>query len=135
LPEITYLTPEQLVEINRKVLQEIKVKRADSHRVANRRKLDALVGEVRDLDGGLYEKASCLIMGLVGLKKGHAFDSGNRRTAYVAAKLFLEANGKGMGDDFEASVLTGIREGFYAAEEVVEWLKGNGIREFRRYPR
>jgi death-on-curing family protein len=125
-----YLNAEQLAEVNRRVLKEVKVKRADSHRVANREKLESIVEEVRATDGDLLEKATCL---LVGLTKKHAFDSGNRRTAYTATKLFLEANGQVMKADPDPRVLTGIREGFYRTEEVIEWLKGNGIREFERH--
>ena len=67
---------------------------------------------------------------LIQLTKAHAFDSGNRRTAYAAAKLFLEANGKQLNIKVEPTVLKGNREGFYETHEVVEWLKGNGIRAF-----
>jgi death-on-curing protein len=130
LTRIEYLSTEQLVEINERVLKDIKVKRADSHRVANRKKLDSIVDEVRALDGDVYEKATSL---LVGLTKKHAFDSGNRRTAYAATEIFLEANGEALRAEPKPTVLTGIREGFYRTEEVVEWLKGNGIKEFRRY--
>ncbi len=125
-----YLTAEQLAEINRRVLKEVKVKRADSHRLANRAKLESIVGEVRALEGDVFEKATCL---LVGLTKKHVFDSGNRRTAYTATKLFLEANGEELKADPDPRVLTGIREGFYRREEVVGWLKGNGIWEFKRH--
>jgi len=118
------------VEINNRVLKETRARKADSHRVASRTKLDAIIGEVRALDGDAFAKAACL---LIGLTKWHAFDSGNRRTAYAAAKLFLEANGKTMEVEHDPRVLTGVREGFYSTEEVVEWLKGNGIREFRRH--
>jgi prophage maintenance system killer protein len=69
---------------------------------------------------------------LIQLTKAHAFDSGNRRTAYAATKLFLEANGKTLDIEVEPRVLTGIREGFYQTREVVEWLKGHGIRAFVR---
>jgi death on curing protein len=91
-----YLNAEQLAEVNRRVLKEVKVKRADSHRVANRKKLESIVEEVRAMDADVFEKATCL---LVGLTKKHAFDSGNRRTAYTATKLFLEANGEAMKAD------------------------------------
>ena len=128
MTRIEYLSTEQLVEINKRVLKNIRVKRADSHRVANRKKLDSVVDEVRALDGGAYEKAACL---LIGLTKKHDFDSGNRRTAYAATELFLEANDETLKAEPDPTVLTGIREGFYRTEEVVEWLKGNGIQEFR----
>ena len=123
-----YLTAEQLAEINRRVLREVKVKRADSHHVANRAKLDSIVEEVRALDGDVFDKATCL---LVCLTKKHVFDSGNRRTAYTATKLFLEANGEALKVDPDPRVLTGIREGFYRTDEVVEWLKGMASRSSR----
>ena len=66
------------------------------------------------------------------LTKGHAFDSGNRRTACATAKLFLGAKGKKPDIEVEPKVLTGIREGFHETREVVEWLKGNGIKAFIR---
>jgi hypothetical protein len=47
-------------------------------------------------------------------------------------KLFLEANGGVLKVDPDLRVLTGIREGFYRTEEVVEWLKENGIKDFKR---
>jgi len=97
------------------VLKEVKVKRADSHRVANREKLESIVEEVRAMDGDVFEKATCL---LVGLTKNHAFDSGNRRTVYTATKLFLGANGEAMKTDPDPRVLTRIREGFIARRKL-----------------
>jgi death-on-curing family protein len=126
---IEFLSAAQLAEINMRVLKEIKVKKADSHKLANRKKLDAIVEGVITADGGIFEKAACL---LVELTRQHVFASGNRRTAYAAAKIFLEANGEAMKAETDPRVLTGIREGFYRSEEIVEWLKGNGIRDFSR---
>ena len=91
LTRIEYLSTEQLVEINKRVLKDIKVKRADSHRVANRKKLDSVVEEVRALDGGAYEKAACL---LDRPDEEARLRQRNRRTAYAATELFLEANGE-----------------------------------------
>ena len=126
---VRYLTVDEIIEVNQKVLKEIRVKRADSHRVASHSKLEDVVSRVQDEKGDVYRKAAAL---LIQLTKAHAFDSGNRRTAYAAAKLFLEANGKELNISVEPKVLTGIREGFYETQEVVEWLKGNGIRAFIR---
>lgn len=129
MAEIRYLTKEQLVEINKRVLKENRVKRADSPRVASRSRLDYIIKETQQLEGDQYEKAACL---LIGITRGHAFDSGNRRTAYAAAKVFLEANGLKLEVEPEARILMGVREGFYKTAEIVEWLKGNAIRDFRR---
>jgi death on curing protein len=129
LPDSKYLTLDEIIEVNRKVLNEIRVKGADSHRVASRQKIQDVLGKVQAEEGDTYWKAAVL---LVQLTKAHAFDSGNRRTAYAATKLFLEANGKELDIEVEPRVLTGIREGFYQTKEVVGWLKGHGIRAFVR---
>lgn len=129
MPEARYLTVDEVIEVNQNVLKEIRVKRADSHRVASRNKLQDVIKSVQEDDGDIYSKAATL---LIQLTRAHAFDSGNRRTAYAAAKLFLEANGKELSIEVEPKVLTGIREGFYETREVVEWLKGNGVRAFVR---
>jgi len=130
LPEqVRYLTAEEIIEINKRVLSEIKVKRADSHRVASRKKIEDALAEVLEQEGDVYWKAATLLVGLI---KAHAFDSGNRRTAYAATKVFLEANGKKLDIDVQPKVLAGIREGFYQTRELMEWLKGRGIRAFVR---
>jgi death-on-curing family protein len=126
---VRYLTVNEMIEVNQKVLIEIRVKKADSHRVASHTKLEDVISSVQGAKGDVYRKAAALLIQLI---KAHAFDSGNRRTAYAAAKLFLEANGKELNIKVEPNVLTGIREGFYETHEVVEWLKGNGIRAFVR---
>jgi death-on-curing family protein len=129
MSETRYLTADEVVDINKSVLKEIRVKKADSHRVASGQKIEDALAKVQSEEGDTYWKAAVL---LIQLTKAHAFDSGNRRTAYAAAKLFLEANGKTLDIGVEPGVLTGIREGFYQTQEVVEWLKGHGIRSFVR---
>ena len=105
------------------------MKKADSHRVASLVKIEEVLKNVQAGGGDVYRRAALL---LIQLTKAHAFDSGNRRTAYAATKLFLEANGKALDIQVEPRVLTGIREGFYSTNEVIEWLKGNGIKAFVR---
>lgn len=92
--EPEYLTVEEIIEINKKVLFEIRVKKGDTHRVANRSKIENVLSEVEESEGDTFRKAAIL---LIGLTKAHAFDSGNRRTAYAAAQLFLKANGESVG--------------------------------------
>ena len=129
MSETRYLTVDEVVAVNKGVLKEIRVKKADSHRVASRQKIEDALKKVQAEEGDTFQKAAVL---LIELTKAHAFDSGNRRTAYAAAKLFLEANGEGLNIEVEPKVLTGIREGFYETLEIAEWLKGNGIRTFLR---
>lgn len=124
-----YLTVQQLVEINKTVLREIKVKKADSHKILNRAALEEIVKKIKTQGSDTHEKAVIL---LIELTRRHPFASGVRRTAYAAARLFLEANGQVVHVKYDPNVMQGVREGFYAKEEVMNWLKGNEIREFKR---
>jgi death-on-curing family protein len=129
LVRMRYLTAVQLAETNRTVLKEIKVKKADSYRVLSRSALDEIVEKMETEGSDVYEKAAIL---LVDLTRRHPFASAVRRTAYAAAKLFLEANGEQIHVKYEPKVLQGVRERFYSGDEIVNWLKGNEIRKFVR---
>jgi death-on-curing family protein len=129
LAPIAYPTVDELIETNRRALIEIRSKKADSHRVLSRRLLNAALERVEAESGDLYDKAAVLLTELV---RAHAFASGVRRTAYAATMAFLRTNGQHPRVFPDAKILTGVREGFYAQDEIKEWLKGNAIRKFTR---
>ncbi len=60
--------------------------------------------------------------------KGHPFHDGNKRTAYLAATVFLELNGVVCEFDQEDIIKTmlGAAAGTVSEEELAEWLKRNG---------
>ncbi len=126
---VRYPTVEELIELNKRVLEEIRVKKADRHRVLSRSGLDSLLGKVKEHEGDLYDKAAFLLTGLVRI---HYFASGNRRTAYLATVSFLATNRKTATVVHDPRVLTGIREGFYTRDEIKDWLRGHEIKEFKR---
>ncbi|OIO26545.1 hypothetical protein AUJ14_01640 [Candidatus Micrarchaeota archaeon CG1_02_55_22] len=73
----------------------------------------------------MFNHAACLITGLT---RAHAFASGNRRTAYLVAKSFLEENKSNLKvkDGEEAiAVLKRVREGSINEKELKAWLKGD----------
>lgn len=116
---IIYLKEEHIINYNQKVLKEIIKKKADKHKVIN-------IGAIRkDLDttyktkGDVYKKAAVLLLNLV---KGHGFASGNRRTAYMATRIFLQINGEKILASNDETVLQGVREGFYSIIELKNWL-------------
>ena len=115
--------------MNELILREIRIRKADRPQLLSRAKLDDIPTSVRETEGDVYDKATTLIIGLV---RGHPFASGNRRTAFVATKLFLELNGEKMIVEHDSKILQGIREGFYTTREVKSWLKGNAIKRFTR---
>jgi prophage maintenance system killer protein len=127
--ETVYPAVEDIIETNWRVLQEIKVKRADRHRVLSRRKVEDAIRKTTESKGDVYDKASTLLMELV---QGHAFASGVRRTAFTVAISFLKMNGANANVVNNPDVLTGIRERFYSKDEVKNWLKGNEVRKFTR---
>ncbi len=81
-----YPSVDELIETNKRVLKEIRVKKADRHRVLSRARLEAALRNAKAREGDVYGKAAILLTELV---KGHAFASGVRRTAYVATISFL----------------------------------------------
>src|SRR5438132_6817632 len=108
---------------------EILSKKADSNRVITRPLLIAAIEKVKAESGYLYDKAAVLLTELV---RAHAFASGVRRTAYVATMSFLRTNGQHPSVIPDPKILTGVREDFYAQDEIREWLKGSAIRKFTR---
>jgi len=130
--KIVYPTPEIIIEYNFLVLELIKVKKADQPKVLSHHKIIEVIEECRFLDGEIYDKAACLLRGLV---KKHPFASGNRRTAFISTKDFLISNGfkfEIKDDPRYARVMQGIREDYYSLEEIREWIKNGTIKEFKR---
>ncbi len=129
MSDVNYPSIDELIELNRRVLGEIRVKKADRHRVLSRRGLEGLMGLVEEQAGDVYEKATTLLIGLV---RTHPFASGNRRTAYLATMSFLEMNGETTTVVHDPRLLQGIHEEFYTRDEIKAWLKGHEIKGFER---
>lgn len=129
LLSVNLIRLEAHIEINKLVLQEITARKADRPRVLGVQKLEEELGRVRSNPGDTHDKAVALLTELV---RGHPFASGNKRTAYVATKVFLERNGVKIAVKHDPRILQGIREGFYSEKEIRDWIKGHAIREFTR---
>ncbi len=129
MSDVIYPTIDELVELNRRVLGEIRVKKADRHHVLSPSGLEHLMRLVEEQAGGVYEKSVTLLTVLV---RTHPFASGNRRTAYLATMSFLRINGRTATVQHDPRVLQGIREEFYTRDEIKAWRKGYEIKEFRR---
>ena len=132
MADIIYPSAERIVEYNLLVLERIKVKKADSHRVLSLAKIQEVLDDCRKKEGKVYDKAVVLLKGLV---QKHPFVSGNRRTAFIAVKYFMISNKVRFGikdDPHYARAVQGIRENYYSEEEIKEWIKNGKIREFKR---
>ncbi len=125
-------TSEKIVEFNFLALELIKVKKGDQPKVLSKAKITDILLECEKSPGDIYDIATALLKGLV---QKHPFASGNRRTAFIATKYFLEMNNAKISvhDNPEnARVMLGIRENYYADSEIKEWIKHGKIREFKR---
>lgn len=132
MEQINYPTPEKIIEYNLLVLKLIKVKKADEAKVLSKAKIIEIVMECENYEGDVHDKAACLLKGLI---QKHPFASGNRRTAFIVVKEFLFVNHAKFhvkDEPHYAKVMQGIRENFYTAEEIKEWIKNGQIREFKR---
>jgi len=130
--EIIYPSAERIAEYNILVLSAIRSKKSDKAEVLSSRKLSEIVEGCKVFDGDIYGKATYLMKSLI---QKHPFASGNRRTAFVAAKDFLLNNKAHFGitdDPSYSRVMIGIREGFYTDAEITEWIRNGTIREFGR---
>lgn len=130
--EIVYLSEEKIIELNYLVLSLIKVKKADKAEVLSYSKIAECINQTKLFKGDVYDKASVLMKSLI---KNHAFASGNRRTAFIATKLFLFENNakfKIPNNAIYAKIMLGIREDYYSLDEITNWIKNGKIREFNR---
>ena len=127
-----YLSVEKIIELNVLAINLIKVKKAYKAEVKSRQKITDSINETTGKQGDIYDKAVVLAKGLI---QKHAFASGNRRTAFLAAKYFLIENSQKFGpkdDANQSKVMLGIREQYYSDEEIKGWLKNGKIKEFVR---
>jgi len=82
--------------------------------------------------GGIYDKAARLLSELTRI---HAFESGNKRTAFLSTKKFVLKNeGKFNIPDTinNVKVMIGIRENYYSQNEIKEWIMNGKIKKFER---
>ena len=82
--------------------------------------------------GDVYDKAAMLLFELTRI---HAFESGNKRTAFLTTKKFVVTNGERFNiPDTERNVkiMIGIRENYYTQKEMKEWIKYGKIKTFKR---
>jgi death-on-curing family protein len=129
LKGLLYPSDHEIIQINKEILESIRVKNADAHSVLKPVALkNSLLAMLYD-PGDLFDKVASLLISLV---RRHPFESRNQRTAYVISKAFLIANGANPKIVQDEDVFLGIRAGFYSKSEIKDWLKGNEIRKFSR---
>lgn len=130
MSQVKYPTADDIIAINKMILERWVAKKADRHELISKQGLETILKEVRNTQGDIYDKAVAMLFGFM---KMHVFVSGMRRTTLVSTAVFMEMNEVPPPPRKQSrDALQGIREGFYTKDEIKSWLQGNEIRPFKR---
>lgn len=119
---LKYLYQEQIILIHDKIIESFSKEKGKM----NLGNLSATLERVEDYKGNnkeaLFWKATILLERII---LGHPFIDGNKRTAYEATKLFLQANGYTLaaGEDEIISLLVGIAKSEKNRFSIKNWLE------------
>ena len=94
--------------------------------------LQKVIDVVKAAPGDMYDKAALLLLELTRI---HAFESGNKRTAFLTTKNFVITNGERFripDKENNVKIMIGIRENYYTQKEIKEWIKHGKIKTFKR---
>lgn len=123
-----YLTVEQIIFIHNRSLARF----GGIYGIRDKGLLESAVARPqasfggKDLYKGIYSKASALFHSLL---LNHPFLDGNKRTAFIAADLFLQENGfiiTADDDECERIILDVINK-IRNDKDLAEWLKNNTV--------
>ena len=129
---VSYPTVEEIQYYNTIAIEMFRKSKQDEAKTINVSYIKNAIEKVRNKQGNLYEKAALMLYELTRI---HAFESGNKRTAFLTTKKFVLRNeGKFNIPDStnNVKVMIGIRENYYSLNEIKEWIKNGKIKKFRR---
>jgi len=127
-----YPTVEEIQYYNTIAIEMFRKSKHDEAKTITVSYIEKAIEKVQNKQGTLYDKAALM---LYELTRVHAFESGNKRTAFLTTKKFVLKNeGKFNIPDLtdNVKVMIGIRENYYSLDEIKEWIKNGKIKEFRR---
>jgi death-on-curing family protein len=130
--KIIYPTVEEIQYNNIIAIEMFRRSKHDQAKIISVSFIEKVIDAVKAVQGDLYDKAALLLLELTQI---HAFESGNKRTAFLTTKKFVIKNGERFKiPDTESNVkiMIGIRESYYTMEEIKEWIKHGKIKAFRR---
>jgi death-on-curing family protein len=130
--EVIYPTVEEIQYNNIIAIEMFRRSKHDQAKTINVSFLQKVIGVVKAAPGDIYEKAALLILELTRI---HAFESGNKRTAFLTTKNFVITNGERFripDKENNVKIMIGIRENYYTQKEIKEWIKHGKIKTFKR---
>ncbi|HUS98784.1 MAG TPA: Fic family protein [Candidatus Thermoplasmatota archaeon] len=132
MAEIIYPTVEEIQYNNTIAIEMFRRSKRDTAKTISVSYIQKVIEVTKACPGDLYDKAACLLLELTRI---HAFESGNKRTAFLTTKKFVVTNRKEFNiPDTESNVkiMIGIRENYYTQTEIKEWIKYGKIKKFKR---
>lgn len=132
MAEIVYPTVDEIQYYNTIAIEMFRRSKKDQAKTINVFYIQKAIDETKMNPGDLYDKAARL---LIELTRVHAFESGNKRTAFLSTKKFVFMNeGKFKIPDTinNVKVMIGIRENYYSHNEIKEWIINGKIKKFKR---
>ncbi len=129
---IVYPTVDEIQYYNTIAIEMFRKSKSDQARTISVSYIEKAIDKAKINPGGIYDKAARL---LIELTRIHAFESGNKRTAFLSTKKFVLKNeGKFNIPDTinNVKVMIGIREKYYTQNEIKEWIINGKIKKFER---
>ena len=129
---IVYPTVDEIQYYNTIAIEMFRKSKRDQAKTISVSYIQKAVDKTKMNPGDLYDKAARL---LIELTRMHAFESGNKRTAFLSTKKFVLKNeGKFNIPDTvnNVKVMIGIRENYYSQDEIKEWIMYGKIKKFER---
>ena len=128
--EVIYPTVEEIQYNNAIAIEMFRRSKHDQAKTISVPYIQKVIDLIKLEPGDVYDKAAMLLFELTRI---HAFESGNKRTAFLTTKKFVVINGERFNiPDTEKNVkiMIGIRENFYTHKEMKEWIKYGKIKTF-----
>jgi death-on-curing family protein len=130
--EIVYPTVEEIQYNNTIAIEMFRRSKHDQAKTISVSYIQKVIDSIKIKSGDVYDKAATL---LIELTRMHAFESGNKRTAFLTTKKFVITNGKRFripDKEKNVKIMIGIRENYYTQKEIKEWIKYGKIKTFKR---
>ncbi len=130
--KMIYPTVEEIQYNNTIAIEMFRRSKHDQAKTISTAYIQKIIDSIKLEPGDIYDKSATLLFELTRM---HAFESGNKRTAFLTTKKFVITNGERFRvPDRESNVkiMIGIRENYYSQKEIKEWIKYGKIKTFRR---
>jgi prophage maintenance system killer protein len=132
MTDVIYPTVEEIQYNNTIAIEMFRKSKRDQAKTISVSFIQKAIDATKEVSGDVYDKAGLLLLELTRI---HAFESGNKRTAFLTTKKFVVTNGGRFripDKESNVKIMIGIRENYYTQKEIKEWIKHGKIKTFRR---